>query len=56
MRTPYGLTIYAERSAVSVMVACDDRKPVLAVTVADTDELVSSCGACRGSPRVKPRG
>ncbi|MEM0325558.1 MAG: cytidine deaminase [Desulfurococcaceae archaeon] len=43
----YGLTICAERSAISAMVTGGDKKPVLVVIVADTDEPIPPCGACR---------
>jgi cytidine deaminase len=35
------------RSAISAMVTGGDKKPVLVVIVADTDEPIPPCGACR---------
>lgn len=43
----YGLTICAERSAIAAMVAGGDRKPLVVAVVADTDEPIPPCGACR---------
>lgn len=43
----YGLTICAERSAISSMVTSGERKPVVVVVVADTEEPIPPCGACR---------
>ncbi len=43
----YGLTICAERSAVSAMVTGGDRDPVAIAIVSDTEEPIPPCGACR---------
>lgn len=43
----YGLTICAERSAISAMVTAGERKPTIVVVVSDTDEPIPPCGACR---------
>ena len=43
----YGLTICAERSAVTSAIAAGCRDFSKIVIVADTDEPVSPCGACR---------
>ena len=43
----YGLTICAERSAVSAAIAAGCRDFSKIVILADTDEPVSPCGACR---------
>lgn len=43
----YGLTICAERSAIASAIAAGCREFTKIVIVADTDEPVSPCGACR---------
>lgn len=43
----YGLTICAERSAVSAMVTKGDRKPLAVAVVTDLDKPIPPCGACR---------
>jgi cytidine deaminase len=43
----YGLTICAERSALFSAVAQDCRNFQMITVVADTDEAISPCGACR---------
>ena len=43
----YGLTICAERSAVAAAVTAGHRRFERLVVVADRDEAVSPCGACR---------
>lgn len=43
----YGLTICAERSAVSAMITGGDRKPLVVAVVTDLDEPILPCGACR---------
>ncbi|MEL9908940.1 MAG: cytidine deaminase [Desulfurococcus sp.] len=43
----YGLTICAERSAISAMVAAGERKPVAVAIVTDMDNPIPPCGACR---------
>lgn len=43
----YGLTICAERSAVSSMIAGGDRKPLVVAVVSDLEEPIPPCGACR---------
>lgn len=43
----YGLTICAERSAISSMVTAGERKPVIVVVVSDTTKPIPPCGACR---------
>ncbi|AFL66609.1 cytidine deaminase [Desulfurococcus amylolyticus] len=43
----YGLTICAERSAISAMVAAGERKPVAVAVVTDMDNPIPPCGACR---------
>lgn len=54
----YGLTICAERVAIGSAVVAGATEIVAAVVVADTQEPVSPCGACRqvlaefGDPRV----
>lgn len=43
----YGLTICAERSAISAMVTGGDRRPVAVAVVTDLPEPIPPCGACR---------
>jgi cytidine deaminase len=43
----YGLTICAERSAVSAMITSGDRKPLAVAVVTDLEEPIPPCGACR---------
>ena len=43
----YGLTICAERVAIGTMIAAGKRDISRIVVVADTDQPVSPCGACR---------
>ncbi|MEM0002345.1 MAG: cytidine deaminase [Desulfurococcaceae archaeon] len=43
----YGLTICAERSAVSAMVTHGDRKPLAVAVVTDLADPIPPCGACR---------
>jgi len=43
----YGLTICAERSAISAMITNGDRKPVTIAIVTDLEEPLPPCGACR---------
>jgi len=43
----YGLTICAERSAISAMVTAGERRPVAIAIVTDMDEPIPPCGACR---------
>ncbi|WP_042667451.1 cytidine deaminase [Desulfurococcus amylolyticus] len=43
----YGLTICAERSAISAMVAAGERRPVAVAVVTDMDNPIPPCGACR---------
>jgi cytidine deaminase len=43
----YGLTNCAERVAIGAMVAAGHRKILHVVVVADTDQPISPCGACR---------
>ena len=43
----YGLTICAERVAIGTMIAAGKRNISRIVVVADTDQPVSPCGACR---------
>lgn len=55
----YGLTNCAERVAVGAAVAAGIREIVAVVVVADTDEPISPCGACRqvlaefGNPEIR---
>ena len=43
----FGLTICAERNAVSAAIAAGEREFVAIAVVADTKEPVTPCGACR---------
>ncbi|MCB2155526.1 cytidine deaminase [bacterium] len=43
----YGLTICAERNALTRCVAEDAGKPVALVVVGNTDDALTPCGACR---------
>jgi len=43
----YGLTICAERSAISAMVASGERNPLAVAIVTDMDKPIPPCGACR---------
>ncbi len=43
----YGLTICAERSAISAMVTAGERTPQIIVIVTDYSEPIPPCGACR---------
>ena len=43
----YGLTICAERSAISAMISNGDKKPEVVVVVTDMDKPIPPCGACR---------
>ncbi len=43
----YGLTICAERSAISAMITDGERRPVALAIVSDQDEPIPPCGACR---------
>lgn len=43
----FGLTMCAERVAVGAAVAAGHQDFVLLAVVADTDEVISPCGACR---------
>lgn len=43
----YGLTICAERSAVSAMITSGDKRPVAVAIVTDLDDPIPPCGACR---------
>jgi cytidine deaminase len=43
----YGLTICAERVAVGSLIAAGQRKILMVAVVADTDQPISPCGACR---------
>ncbi len=43
----YGLTICAERSAISSMITHGERKPLIVVIVTDQDKPIPPCGACR---------
>lgn len=43
----YGLTICAERSAVSAMITGGGRRPIAVAIVTDLDEPILPCGACR---------
>lgn len=43
----YGLTICAERSAISAMVTAGEREPIAVAIVTDLDNPIPPCGACR---------
>jgi len=43
----YGLTICAERNAISTMVATGGKKIKTIVIVADCDKIIAPCGSCR---------
>lgn len=43
----YGLTICAERSALTAMVTAGERSPQALAVVTDLDEPIPPCGACR---------
>jgi len=43
----YGLTICAERSAISAMIASGERNPLAVAIVTDMDKPIPPCGACR---------
>lgn len=43
----YGLTICAERSALTAMVTAGERSPVAVAIITDLDEPIPPCGACR---------
>ncbi len=43
----YGLTICAERSAISAMVTAGERKPLAVAVVTDAEHPIPPCGACR---------
>jgi len=43
----YGLTICAERTAITAMVTGGDRKPIAVAVVTDLEEPIPPCGACR---------
>ena len=43
----YGLTICAERNAISTMIAAGDKKIKAMVIVANCDKIIAPCGACR---------
>ncbi|ADI31863.1 cytidine deaminase [Staphylothermus hellenicus] len=43
----YGLTICAERSAISAMITAGEREPVAVAIVTDLDKPIPPCGACR---------
>ncbi len=43
----YGLTICAERSAISAMITGGDRKPLAVAIVTDYEKPIPPCGACR---------
>jgi len=43
----YGLTICAERSAISAMVTSGERNPLAVAIVTDMDKPIPPCGACR---------
>lgn len=43
----YGLTICAERVAVSAMITAGERKPLAIAVVTDMEKPIPPCGACR---------
>lgn len=43
----YGLTICAERSAITSMVTAGDRRPIAIAIVTDLENPIPPCGACR---------
>jgi cytidine deaminase len=43
----YGLTICAERSAIASMITNGCRKPLVVAVIADTENPIPPCGACR---------
>lgn len=43
----YGLTICAERSAISAMITGGDKRPIAVAVVTDLEEPIPPCGACR---------
>lgn len=43
----YGLTICAERNAISTMIAAGGKKIKSMVIVANCDKIITPCGACR---------
>ncbi len=43
----YGLTICAERSAISAMITAGERKPLVVAIVTDYEKPIPPCGACR---------
>ena len=43
----FGLTICAERNAIGAMIAAGETEVSEVVVVADTDQPISPCGACR---------
>ncbi len=43
----FGLTICAERTAMGRLIAAGGKMPVCVAVVADTDQAISPCGACR---------
>ncbi|MEM0246331.1 MAG: cytidine deaminase [Desulfurococcaceae archaeon] len=43
----YGLTMCAERVAVSAMITAGDKKPLAIAVVTDAEKPIPPCGACR---------
>lgn len=43
----YGLTICAERSAISSMITKGEKKPLIIAIVTDYEKPIPPCGACR---------
>ncbi|MEM0355388.1 MAG: cytidine deaminase [Desulfurococcaceae archaeon] len=43
----YGLTICAERSALTAMITAGERSPIAIAIVSDLEEPIPPCGACR---------
>ncbi|MEM4718152.1 MAG: cytidine deaminase [Desulfurococcaceae archaeon] len=43
----YGLTICAERSAISAMITAGEKRPIAIAIVTDLEEPITPCGACR---------